>query len=71
MESINFSSGQEITCFGQTNKPLSYLLVISTLYIPSIADLAPQLPKIDAPVPAAKGNLFSDLMHNFNKQLLK
>lgn len=59
VESINYSGGQEITTLAQDNPPLTYSLTISAFYMPSLADLQAQLPKIDAPAPANKDNPLS------------
>lgn len=59
VESISYSGGQEITSLDQEAKPLTYSLTVSTFYMPTLADLAAQLPKIDAPAPAGKDNPLS------------
>ncbi|MCL6572085.1 MAG: type II secretion system protein M [Bacillus sp. (in: Bacteria)] len=59
VESINYSGGPEITSLDQENLPLSYSLTISAYYMPELADLQPQLPKIDTPLPANKENPLS------------
>ncbi|MEY2192654.1 pilus assembly protein PilO [Neobacillus sp. BF23-41] len=59
VESISYSGGQEITSLDQEDKPLSYSLTISAFYMPSLTDLAAELPKIDAPAPAGKDNPLS------------
>lgn len=59
VESITYSGGTEITSLDQEDKPLSYSLTISTYYMPELADLQPQLPKIDTPLPANKENPLS------------
>jgi type IV pilus assembly protein PilO len=59
VESINYSGGQEITTLAQENPPLSFSLTISAFYMPSLADLQAQLPKIDTPAPANKDNPLS------------
>jgi type IV pilus assembly protein PilO len=59
VESINYSGGPEITTLAQDNPPLTYSLTISAFYMPSLADLQAQLPKIDAPAPANKDNPLS------------
>lgn len=56
VESISYSGGQEITSLDQEDQPLTYSLTISAFYMPSLADLAGELPKIDAPAPAGKDN---------------
>lgn len=60
VESISYSGGQEITSLAQENQPLSFSLTISAFYMPSLTDLAAQLPKIDAPAPAGKENPLSE-----------
>jgi Type II secretion system (T2SS), protein M subtype b len=59
VESISYSGGQEITSLDQEEQPLTYSLTISAFYMPSLADLAAELPKIDAPAPAGKDNPLS------------
>jgi type IV pilus assembly protein PilO len=59
VESISYSGGQEITSLDQENQPLTYSLTISAFYVPSLTDLASELPKIDAPAPAGKDNPLS------------
>jgi len=57
VESISYSGGQEVTsAASDSNQPLSYSLTVSAFYMPSLTDLAAQLPKIDAPAPAGKEN---------------
>ena len=60
VESISYTGGQEITSLDQEVKPISYSLTISAFYMPSLADLAADLPKIDAPAPAGKDNPLSE-----------
>jgi len=60
VESISYTGGQEITSLAQEVKPISYSLTISAFYMPSLADLAADLPKIDAPAPAGKDNPLSE-----------
>lgn len=59
VESISYSGGQEITSLNQEDQPLTYSLTFSAFYMPSLADLAAELPKIDAPAPAGKDNPLS------------
>ncbi|QCJ43624.1 hypothetical protein FAY30_17830 [Bacillus sp. S3] len=59
VESISYSGGQEITSLDQEDQPLSYSLTISAFYMPSLTDLAAELPTIDAPAPAGKDNPLS------------
>ena len=59
VESISYSGGQEITSLEQEDQPLTYSLTISAFYMPTLADLAGELPKIDAPAPAGKDNPLS------------
>ncbi|WHY76347.1 pilus assembly protein PilO [Neobacillus sp. WH10] len=60
VESISYTGGQEITSLEQEVKPISYSLTISAFYMPNLADLAADLPKIDAPAPAGKDNPLSE-----------
>jgi type IV pilus assembly protein PilO len=59
VESISYAGGQEITTLAQEDPPLTYSLTISAFYMPSLDDLAAELPKIDAPAPAGKDNPLS------------
>jgi type IV pilus assembly protein PilO len=59
VESISYTGGQEITSLAQNAQPLSYNLTVSAFYMPTLADLTAQLPKIDAPAPANKQNPLS------------
>ncbi|WP_141650897.1 hypothetical protein [Neobacillus massiliamazoniensis] len=59
VESISYTGGQEITSLAQSTQPLSYNLTVSAFYMPILADLTAQLPKIDAPAPANKQNPLS------------
>ncbi|AZU63502.1 pilus assembly protein PilO [Neobacillus mesonae] len=59
VESISYAGGQEITSVDQEDQPLSFSLTISAFYMPNLADLAADLPKIDAPQPAGKDNPLS------------
>ena len=59
VESINYSGGEEITSLAQEEKPLTYSLTFSAFYMPSLDDLAAEVPKIDAPKPAGKDNPLS------------
>lgn len=59
VESINYAGGQEITSLDQEDAPISYSLTISAFYLPQLADLKAELPKIDAPAPAGKANPLS------------
>ncbi|MCM3765447.1 hypothetical protein [Neobacillus niacini] len=56
VEAINYSGGQEATTADQLAEKLTYSLTISAFYMPDLADLAADLPKIDAPAPAGKIN---------------
>jgi type IV pilus assembly protein PilO len=59
VEAITYSGGQEITSLDQEDQPISYSLTISAYYLPELADLKAELPKIDAPAPAGKANPLS------------
>lgn len=59
VESISYTGGQEITSLAQINQPLSYNLTVSAFYMPTLADITAQLPKIDVPAPANKQNPLS------------
>jgi type IV pilus assembly protein PilO len=63
VESINYSGGKEVTNLEVQQEKLSYSLNVSAYYLPALADLVADLPKIDAPAPANKKNpltTFSD-----------
>ncbi len=60
VESISYAGGQEITSLDQEATPLTYSLTISAFYMPTLTDLAAELPKIDAPAPAGKDNPLSE-----------
>jgi type IV pilus assembly protein PilO len=66
VESITYSGGQEITSLAQNSQPLDYSLTISAFYMPNLADLQAQLPKIDAPAPAGKENPLSQFSNITN-----
>jgi type IV pilus assembly protein PilO len=68
VESISYSGGQEITSLDQEDEPLSYSLTISAFYMPSLTDLAAELPKIDAPAPAGKDNPLSQFSATIGTQ---
>ena len=55
VEGITYSGGKEITEV-TTAEPekLTYTLTVSAFYMPDLADLEADLPKIDAPAPAGK-----------------
>ncbi|WML25433.1 pilus assembly protein PilO [Neobacillus sp. OS1-33] len=59
VESISYSGGEEITSLDQEEPPLTYSLTFSAFYMPSLDDLAAEIPKIDAPKPAGKDNPLS------------
>ncbi|ETI70307.1 type II secretion system protein M [Neobacillus vireti] len=59
VEAITYSGGQEITSLDQEDQPISSSLTISAYYLPELADLKAELPKIDAPAPAGKANPLS------------
>jgi type IV pilus assembly protein PilO len=56
VEAINYTGGPEITSLDVESKALSYTLTISAFYMPELADLQAQLPKLDTPLPANKEN---------------
>ncbi|MEH7332711.1 hypothetical protein V7161_08750 [Neobacillus drentensis] len=56
VEAINYTGEEEVTSLSQEKKPLTYSLTVSAFYMPTLTDLAAQLPKIDAPAPAGKDN---------------
>lgn len=59
MEAIDFTAGEEIIDYEQTEKPLSYQVKLSAFYMPSLSDLIDSLPKMETPEPAKKKNPFS------------
>lgn len=60
IESIDFTAGEEIIDYEQTNKPLNYQLILSSFYMPTLTDLIDSLPKMETPEPAEKKNPFSN-----------
>ncbi|MDN3018513.1 hypothetical protein PH210_20220 [Paenibacillus sp. BSR1-1] len=56
VEAINYTGEEEVTSLSQEKKPITYSLTVSAFYMPTLTDLAAQLPKIDAPAPAGKDN---------------
>lgn len=68
VESISYSGGQEITSLNQEDQPLTYSLTFSAFYMPSLDDLAAELPKIDAPAPAGKDNPLSQFSNTTETQ---
>jgi type IV pilus assembly protein PilO len=66
VEAIAYSGGQEITSLDQEDQPISYSLTISAYYMPVLADLQAQLPKIDAPAPVNKENPLSQFSNITN-----
>jgi type IV pilus assembly protein PilO len=66
VESINYTGGPEITSLNQQNPKLSYTLTVSAFYMPTLADLAEELPNIDAPAPANKENPLSQFSDTTN-----
>jgi type IV pilus assembly protein PilO len=59
VESISYSGGAEVTSLTEETKPLDFSITVSTFYMPTLTDLASQLPKIDVPAPAGKTNPLS------------
>ncbi|WP_052352842.1 hypothetical protein [Neobacillus dielmonensis] len=58
VEGINYSGGKEITDVTSETEvqKLSYTLTVSAFYMPELADLEVDVPKIEAPAPAGKEN---------------
>lgn len=59
VETIDFTAGEEIIDYEQTDKPLSYQVKLSAFYMPTLSDLIDNLPKMETPEPANKKNPFS------------
>ncbi|WP_284036106.1 hypothetical protein [Neobacillus sp. 114] len=59
VEAINYSGGHEVTSVQQEEQKLSFLLTVSAFYMPDLADLQADVPKIDAEAPAEKTNPLS------------
>lgn len=59
LEAIDFTAGEEIIDYEQTDKPLSYQVKLSAFYMPSLSDLIDSLPKMETPEPAKKKNPFT------------
>lgn len=60
VESIDFSANEEIIEMEQESTPLSYEVILSAFYMPTLTDLIEHLPKIATPEPANKKNPFSE-----------
>lgn len=56
VEAIDFTAGEEIIEQEQSDRPLSYQVKIAAFYMPTLADLMEQLPKLETPEPADKKN---------------
>lgn len=59
IEAIDFTAGEEIIEYEQTDKPLSYQVTLSAFYMPGLSDLVKDLPKMETPKPADKKNPLS------------
>lgn len=59
IDSIDFTAGEEIIDVEQTDKPLSYQVILSAFYMPTLSDLIESLPKMERPEPANKKNPLS------------
>lgn len=59
IEAIDFTAGEEIIEYEQTDKPLSYQVTLSAFYMPGLSDLVEDLPKMKTPEPADKKNPLS------------
>lgn len=56
IESIEFEQVEEIIEVQQKSKPLSYQVILSAFYMPTLTDLMDRLPKLETPEPAQKKN---------------
>lgn len=56
VESIDFTAGEEIIEVEQKSMPLSYQVILSAFYMPTLTDLIDKLPKMETPAPANKKN---------------
>lgn len=56
VEAISYSGGQEVTAVQTEEQKLTFTLTVSAFYMPDLADLKADVPKIDAEPPAGKTN---------------
>ncbi|MCH6266695.1 type 4a pilus biogenesis protein PilO [Neobacillus citreus] len=59
VESINYTGSKEVTTQQEETEKLTFSLTVSAFYMPELADLKQDLPKIDAEAPAGKTNPLS------------
>lgn len=59
VESINYNGTTEVTTQQEETPKLTFSLTVSAFYMPDLADLKQDLPKIDAAAPAGKTNPLS------------
>lgn len=59
IENIDFTAGEEIIDYEQTDRPLSYQVRLSAFYMPTLSDLIDSLPKMESPEPANKKSPFT------------
>ncbi|MFD2681442.1 hypothetical protein [Bacillus seohaeanensis] len=58
VEQIAFTGPKEIFSYEDEDETISFILVISTFYLPDLIELAEELPKFDSPEPANKKDPF-------------
>jgi type IV pilus assembly protein PilO len=58
VEQIAFTGPKEIRSYEDGDETISFILVISTFYLPDLIELAEELPKFDSPEPANKKDPF-------------
>lgn len=56
IDSLSFTGGEEILSVDQDIKELTYTVVVSTFYYPTLAELRDELPVFDTPPPSNKDN---------------
>lgn len=59
VEMIDFTGPKEIVSLADPTGPLSYKVIVAAYYMPELADLQNQLPKLDVPEPGNKRNPFN------------
>lgn len=59
IENIDFTAGEEIIDYEQTDRPLNYQVRLSAFYMPTLSDLIDSLPKMESPEPANKKSPFT------------
>ncbi|MHC0037478.1 hypothetical protein [Pseudoneobacillus sp. C159] len=69
VESINFSGSPEVNSLGQadqSNQSLNYQVELTIYYMPGLAELQNELPKVESGEPANKKNPFNQFDNPYN-----